>query len=176
MEQVLAAREFDATIDHPIVMVLGPFMKAEERERIRLRASHLANITVIDFESRMEVLMENASAIVGMCGYNTFCEVLSYDKKALFVPRTAPREEQYIRAKRAEELGLCQMLTPEEAAVPSKMASKLKALPDFPNPSENLSKDDLMGLPNICVDVAKISGEKGGAKGKRTKQVEVLPA
>ena len=38
-----------------------------------------------------------------MGGYNTFCEVLSFDKPAVIVPRTAPRLEQYIRACRAEE-------------------------------------------------------------------------
>ena len=35
-----------------------------------------------------------------MGGYNTFCEILSFDKRALIVPRTVPRLEQYIRAAR----------------------------------------------------------------------------
>ncbi|MGI9352511.1 MAG: glycosyltransferase family protein [Rhizobiaceae bacterium] len=157
MEQVLAAREHDPTIDFPIVMVLGPFMKSDSRERIRMRASHLANVTVIDFESRLEVMMQHATAIVGMCGYNTFCEAMSFDKKVLFVPRTTPREEQYIRAKRAKELGLCDLLTPEEAAVPSVMASKLKMLPEIENPSNNLLPDDMSGLENICMEIAQLS-------------------
>ena len=157
MEQVLAAREHDPSIDFPIVMVLGPFMKSDSRERIRMRASHLANITVIDFESRLEVMMQEATAIVGMCGYNTFCEALSFDKKALYVPRTTPREEQYIRAKRANELGLCDMLTPEEASVPSALAKKLQALPDIASPSSSLQADDMAGLENICKEVAQLS-------------------
>ncbi len=159
MEQILAAREFDKSLDFPIVMVLGPFMKSEDRERLRLRASNLANITIVDFESRMEVLMENATALVGMCGYNTFCEVMSYDKKALFVPRTVPREEQYIRAKRAMELGLCDMILPEEAAIPSKLAEKLRHLPEMNNPSENLKPGDMDGLEKVCIEVAQLSGE-----------------
>lgn len=157
MEQVLAAREHDPQIDFPIVMVLGPFMKSENRDRLRLRASRLANVTLIDFESRMEVLMQNAVALVGMCGYNTFCEVLSFDKKALFVPRTKPRQEQYIRANRASELGLCSMLTPEEAAIPSVMAEALRNLPKLKVPSQRLAKDDMAGLPNICIEVQKLS-------------------
>ncbi len=157
MEQVLAARDYDHSIDFPLVMVLGPFMKSECRERIRMRASHIANITVIDFESRLEVMIENATAIVGMCGYNTFCEAMSFDKKALFVPRTSPREEQYIRASRAKELGLCDMLTPDEASVPSKMAEKLRALPELENPSGNLQPGDMAGLDNICGEIARIS-------------------
>ncbi|MEM9279780.1 MAG: glycosyltransferase [Pseudomonadota bacterium] len=157
MEQVLAAREHDPTLDYPIVMVLGPFMKSDSRERIRMRASHLANITVIDFESRLEVMMQQATAIVGMCGYNTFCEAMSFDKKALFVPRTTPREEQYIRAKRANELGLCDILIPDEAAIPSAMANKLRALPEIENPSKNLLPDDMAGLENICMEIALLS-------------------
>lgn len=157
MEQVLAAREYDPQIDFPIVMVLGPFMKSENRDRIRLRASRLANVTVIDFENRMEVLMQKAVGLVGMCGYNTFCEVLSFDRKALFVPRTKPREEQYIRAKRSTEIGLSSMLTPEEAAIPSKMAKALRDLPKQKLPSESLAKNDMAGLDNICVEVQKIS-------------------
>ncbi len=160
MEQVLAAREHDPMLDYPIVMILGPFMKTENRDRLRLRASRLANVTVIDFESRMEVLMQNAVGLVGMCGYNTFCEVLSFDKKALFVPRTKPREEQYIRAKRATEIGLSAMLTPEEAAIPSVMAEALHNLPELKLPSESLAENDMAGLDNVCVEVQKISESK----------------
>ena len=39
--------------------------------------------------------------VVAMGGYNTFCEILSFGKPALIVPRTAPRQEQYLRAERA---------------------------------------------------------------------------
>jgi len=156
MEQVLAAREHDPQIDFPIVMVLGPFMKTENRERIRIRASKLPNISVIDFENRMEILMHDAVAIVGMCGYNTFCEALSFDKRVLFVPRTTPREEQYIRAKRAKELGLCDMLTPEEASIPSVMADKLRMLPEISKPSENMLPQHMDGLKNICDEVVDL--------------------
>ena len=54
--------------------------------------------------------MAAASGIVAMGGYNTFCEILSFDKPALIVPRTEPRLEQYIRASRAQALGLTRML------------------------------------------------------------------
>lgn len=157
MEQILAAREFDHTNDFPIVMVLGPFMKSESRERIRLRASHLPNITVLDFESQMEVLMRDASAIIGMCGYNTFCEAMSFDKRALFVPRTTPREEQLIRAERASEMGLCEMLRPEQAAVPSVLAQKLRDLPQIEQPSRHLDARDMAGLEKVCEEIALLS-------------------
>jgi predicted glycosyltransferase len=137
-----------------------------------LRASRLANVTVIDFENRMEVLMQNAVGLVGMCGYNTFCEVLSFDRKALFVPRTKPREEQYIRAKRSTEIGLSSMLTPEEAAIPSKMAEALRNLPKQKLPSESLAKGYMNGLDNICVEVQKISENQKSISAEVTKILE----
>lgn len=156
MEQVLAAREHDWHNDYPIVMVLGPFMKSDNRERIRLRASSLSNVTIIDFEARLEWLLSNAVGVVGMCGYNTFCEVLSFNRKALFVPRTQPRQEQYIRASRGRELGLCEMLTSEEASIPSVMANALRQLPNNTSPSKHLLHRDLAGLDEICGDIEEL--------------------
>ena len=160
MEQVLAARELDISDDYPLLLVLGPFMKTENRERIRIRASALPNITVLDFESKMEILLDRATAVVGMCGYNTFCEVLSFDKKALFVPRVQPRQEQYIRASRARELGLCEMLTPEEASIPKVLAKVLNRLPQLQKPSKNIAAKDLDGLVTICGDIEELTSKR----------------
>ncbi len=174
MEQVLAAREHDWQNDYPIVMVLGPFMKSENRERIRLRASRLANVNVIDFESRLEVLLANSVGVVGMCGYNTFCEVLSFNRKALFVPRTHPRQEQYIRASRAREVGLCEMLTPEEASIPDVMARALRRLPELAEPRVSLAPGDMAGLDVICDDIEKlVSGTRIPANRRNAEGIRV---
>ncbi|MCL4764832.1 MAG: hypothetical protein KJZ80_01185 [Hyphomicrobiaceae bacterium] len=149
MRQVLAAREFDRTLDFPLVMILGPFMVAEEREEIRERARRLASITVLDFESQIEVIMLRASAIVSMGGYNTFCEILSFDKRALLVPRSRPRREQHIRAARAAELGIVDMLDSSAAGDPSVMARALRRLPGRPLPSAQGASVDLDGLQAI---------------------------
>ena len=72
----------------------------------------------ITFDARLESLMARAAGVVAMGGYNTFCEILSFDKPALIVPRTAPRLEQYIRAQRAAELGLVAMLPDDDGRDP----------------------------------------------------------
>jgi predicted glycosyltransferase len=84
-----------------------------------------------------------------MGGYNTFCEILSFDKPALIVPRTIPREEQLIRARRAAELGLIDMLLPEQAEDPATLASALKKLPHRLPPSKSAPEFVLDGLDNI---------------------------
>lgn len=149
MRQVLAAREYDRTLTFPLVMILGPFMAAEEREEIRERARRLTGITVLDFESQIEAIMLRAAAIVSMGGYNTFCEILSFDKRALLVPRSRPRREQHIRAARAAELGLVDMLDSSAADDPRLMARALWALPTRLRPSQRGVDIDLNGLETI---------------------------
>jgi predicted glycosyltransferase len=98
-----------------------------------------------------------------MGGYNTFCEILSFDKRALIVPRTAPRLEQFIRAARAQNFGLVHMLVDEasDVALPRLpdwrvMATALRNLPQQALPSETVLPGLLDGLDNVnrLVDMA----------------------
>ena len=150
MSMVLAAREHDRNLIYPLVLVPGPFMKTEEREEIHRRANNLIDVVVIDFDNELETIMDGAAAVVGMCGYNTFCEILSFDKPALFVPRSRPRKEQLIRATRASELGLAKVLDADNAMDPVKMADALHALPHMPKPSESDYDLQMNGLQVIC--------------------------
>jgi len=86
---------------------------------------------------------------VAMGGYNTFCEILSFDKPALIVPRQVPRREQLIRASRAQELGLVAMLTEEKAAVPDAMATAIRHLMQQRRPSQVVVPGLLDGLENV---------------------------
>ena len=49
-----------------------------------------------------------------MGGYNTMCEILTLQKRALIVPRVRPVTEQWIRTRRMEALGLVDMIHPEQ--------------------------------------------------------------
>ena len=163
MRQVLGAREYDRSLDFPLVMILGPFMTAGEREEIRERARHVANVTVLDFESQIEAIILRSTAIVSMGGYNTFCEILSFDRPALLVPRKRPRSEQRIRAERAAELGLVDVLPSEAATDPARMAEALRRLPRRPPPSECDRKVDLCGLETIAEMVESYIERPNGA-------------
>ena len=90
-----------------------------------------------------------AAGVVAMGGYNTFCEVLSLDKRALIVPRTEPRLEQYIRISRAAKLGLVSMLADDGRYDPAVMASALRLLPRQNRPSEIVVPGLLEGLDNV---------------------------
>jgi predicted glycosyltransferase len=106
-------------------------------------------VKVITFDARLESLMARAAGVIAMGGYNTFCEILSFDKRALIVPRTAPRREQLIRATRAAELGLVAMLTDDGRREPRQMATALRRLPHQPKPSEVVIPGLLDGLDSV---------------------------
>ena len=161
---VMAAYEYDNSIEHKTLIVLGPYMPAKERSEFIDKGEKLATVEVVDFDSRMEELIAGAKAVVSMGGYNTFCEILSFDKPALIIPRTTPREEQLIRTQRAVELGMVDMLLPEEAENPAKMSAALKALPNRPKPSERTTVAKLDGLDNISVIVGSLFPDRTEAQ------------
>jgi len=135
IDWVVSAYETDPGICHRAVIVTGPFMLAVHQQELQERCEVLDKIEIITFDSHIELLMERASAIVAMGGYNTFCEILSLDVPALIVPRSVPRLEQLIRAMRAVDLGLATMLNPDGNRDPMEMAAALKQLPSQQPPS-----------------------------------------
>ncbi|MGE0212836.1 MAG: glycosyltransferase family protein [Parvibaculaceae bacterium] len=162
LRQVLAAYEHDRDLPIPALMVLGPFMPADEREEISRRAERTGRVSIIEFDSRIEKLMTDSQGLVGMCGYNTFCELLSFNKRALMVPRISPRMEQHVRASRAAELGLVDMLQPSEAVDPAVMAAALRRLPHRPLPSEIGYEHMMMGLEVVNERVQRLIARRAG--------------
>ncbi|MBB3310054.1 putative glycosyltransferase [Rhizobium sp. BK196] len=149
VHDVMNAYEADETLRQKALVVLGPYMPAAERAKLVRKGEKIPYIEVIEFDNHMEELIDGATAVVAMGGYNTYCEILSFDKPALIVPRVAPREEQLLRARRASELGLVDMLPPEQSADPAIMAETLKQLPSRLPPSKSGSNMHLEGLNQI---------------------------
>ena len=154
VEWVLRAYEHDQLLPYPALFVLGPFMQPERQAEFMDRAARLKRVDVITFHNHLETLVSRATAVVAMGGYNTFCEVLSLDKRALIVPRTAPRLEQYIRISRAASLGLVSMLADDGRYDGALMAAALRRLPRQNLPSEIVVPGLLEGLQNVSRLVA----------------------
>lgn len=146
----------------PALAVLGPFMPPPAQRRFRERAARIANLETLTFDSRIEFLMSRAAGMVAMGGYNTFCEILSLDKRALLVPRTRPRREQLIRAERAQRLGLVTMLNENEMHDTEKMLAALLALPDQPPPSRSAVDGLMSGLDVVNREVKIMVGARAG--------------
>ena len=140
----------------PALIVLGPFMPAAAAAQFSERAEHLRDVEIIRFTPQIEPYLANATAIVGMGGYNTFCEILSFDKPTLMVPRVIPRREQAIRAERAEQSGLLKVLPIDRYPDADLMADALSDLPTTPPPSAAGVDNLLGGLDVITNRVGEI--------------------
>jgi predicted glycosyltransferase len=149
IDWVLAAYENDPGGLPPMLIVFGPFMTPDLQAAFAARAARLRKLRTITFDVRLETLMARAAGIVAMGGYNTFCEILSFDKPALIVPRTLPRLEQFIRAQRAAELGLAAILSDTGEREPRKMAAALLQLMQQPRPSSVVIPGLLDGMASI---------------------------
>jgi predicted glycosyltransferase len=149
IDWVLRAYETDPDLPDPTLLVLGPFMNPQQQADFLQRTARLDKVEAITFDARIESLMARAKAVVSMGGYNTFCELLSFDKRALVVPRMTPRMEQYIRASRAQELGLVRMLLDDGERHPRTMATALRDLPQQPLPSDVVVPGLLDGRQNL---------------------------
>ncbi|SLN73159.1 glycosyltransferase family protein [Ruegeria meonggei] len=151
VDLVLAAYEQDPDLSPRAVLVYGPFLSGELREDFEARVAALnGRVTAVGFESQIETLFAGAAGVVCMGGYNTFCEVLSFDKRAVIVPRTTPRLEQWIRASRAEGLGLVRMLDEfRDGLTTAAMIKAIRNLPTQALPSEAMRDGLLDGLDYV---------------------------
>lgn len=168
IDWVISAYEHDSSIPLPSVIAFGPFLSTGLRRNFMERIDRLAKVDWINFDPKIERLMNRAAGVVAMGGYNTFCEILSFDKPALLAPRSQPRLEQTIRARRAVELGLMQMIEdPQDSGAgprePARMAEALKRLCVQKPPSAAGLPDLLDGLPNIVEHLAPIL-RRGGLR------------
>ncbi len=96
------------------LLITGPYMPIAAKHNIYNAASNQPHLRVLEFVPELTALVEQADWVITMGGYNSVCEVLSFDKRSLIVPRTEPRQEQWLRAKRLEDLELAHMLHPSE--------------------------------------------------------------
>jgi len=110
------------------VVVTGPLMSPRKRERFRQWAARLDGVHLIEHAEDMPGLFRAADFVVAMGGYNTVAELAYVGARAVLVPRTFPRKEQLLRARRLEERGVASVLLPEEAT-PDRLAREcLKGL------------------------------------------------
>jgi predicted glycosyltransferase len=132
VDWVLSAYETDPDLPHPALLVLGPFMASENQAEFQARADR------------------------------SFCEILSFDKPGLIVPRTVPRKEQYIRASRAQDMGLVRMLVNDGVRSPCDMSTALRFLATQPRPSAAMRPGMMDGLHTVSQLVGWLLQDRPG--------------
>ena len=87
---------------------------------------------------------EEADVVLSMAGYNTICELLSANVRAVLVPRAEPVQEQLIRARRLAARGYFRMVEPSELT-PSRLIDEARAaLAAPPSPASRIDMEGLM--------------------------------
>ncbi len=161
VELVFEAYQNSRELTTAVVFILGPFMSEDKRDYFKSLSESLELFTVLDYHNRMELLIENAQGLVTMGGYNTFCEILSFNKPTIIIPRYEPRTEQLIRARRAAELSLVTMLEPENFNYQS-LIPLIRNLCSQPNPHDNLLPGMLDGMNQVCDRVVALLTSNAG--------------
>jgi predicted glycosyltransferase len=106
------------------LLVTGPFMPAEERERV----AALADSSRCQIRETTDVVeaMAAARAVATMGGYNTLVEAMMVGRRPVVVPRATHKREQLMRAQAFEARGLVRCIPPARLS-PAVMATALQA-------------------------------------------------
>ncbi len=108
------------------LLLTGPFVDPELFARLRTEREGLP-ARLVDFVPSTRPYLERADLVVCTGGYNTLVETASFAARALVLPRRMHREEQWLRAKRFEELGLVSALDPAEVS-PERLHDEVSRL------------------------------------------------
>jgi predicted glycosyltransferase len=120
-----------------ISAVTGPLMSDPDFDRLK-EIGKRSDGRVRRYLDNFPQKLTRSSAVIGMAGYNTVCDVLSHRLPAVFVPRIGPSSEQQMRASIMQERGLGKMIPLSEATPQNLGAEVLKLLEETTYPEENL--------------------------------------
>jgi predicted glycosyltransferase len=138
------------------LVVCGPEMPNQQRLDLQEQADRYPHVQFYSFTGEMESLIAAADVVVAMAGYNTVCEILSLNKRAIVIPRVRPTEEQWIRAERMSRLGLFKTIHPDELT-PERLMRCLNESLD--SDGEMAPSLNLNALPVVAERVKALLGD-----------------
>jgi predicted glycosyltransferase len=106
-----AAKALAPLLEGSRLVVGGPLLSEPELSELRRRAAG-SGIEVAHFMSGLDRRIADSDLVVTMPGYNTTCEVLSSQARAIVVPRSGPSLEQRMRAAQLDRWGRAIALEP----------------------------------------------------------------
>lgn len=152
----IAFAQIPFTADLPGVLLTGPFMPESVRQTLGAIAQRNPHLIILPYCSEPTILMAAAERVIAMGGYNTTCEILSFQKPALIIPRVKPRQEQWLRATRLKQLGLVDVLHPHQVN-PQNLAAWLHRDPQLPKGNLDLNLQATQQLPLLLGQMLKTS-------------------
>ena len=132
------------------VVVTGPLMPGDESDALRQRAAGRPDVELVDYTTDLVPSLRAADLVVAMAGYNTSAEIMALRKRAILVPRAAPRAEQRMRASLLAKLGAVWSVEPDAELV-QKLAALIPAALAAPPPLESATAViDLDGAERVA--------------------------
>jgi predicted glycosyltransferase len=132
------------------LIVTGPFMDEAEAAALNELAAPLVGRGLVELATFVPALagtLARADVVVAMAGYNTVCEILSFRRAAVLVPRVRPRQEQLLRAEALARRGLVRMIHPDKLE-PGRLLETVVEV--MAHPSRPHRPVDLGGLQNAA--------------------------
>ena len=124
---IRAAAILDREIPHRILIFGGPFIPDDAYERLADLAATQPSVRFERYSADLLGLMQSAALSISMGGYNTLMNVLTTGVKAMVFPYTTNGDqEQNIRADKLEQLGVLDVLHPDDLN-PDMLAAKILA-------------------------------------------------
>lgn len=157
-----------------VLIVPGPEMELDDRNKLHALAEEHKHVTSIDFTNDMLSYLQAADVVVSMAGYNTVTELLSLGKPALLVPRTTPSLEQWIRATRLERLGRFAVIHPDQLSATSLRRAVLDLM-ERESSYSNTATPSMDGLLVVEKHVRHLLGERAAKGWMNLKQVHERP-
>ena len=116
-------------------VVAGPFLPETDWRALRRAAREVAGFELRRSVPDLGQELCGAAASVSQCGYNTALDIVRARVPALVVPCSElGKDEQWVRARRLERLGVVRVLEPERLDGPT-LAAEVRALLGFrPSP------------------------------------------
>jgi predicted glycosyltransferase len=106
------------------VFITGPLMPCELRVQLVEQAS-LIGALIVPWTHNVRDYLSAADLVVTMGGYNSLLETIASGKPTINIPRSGPSQEQTIRARLFDELGLVSYLSLDDAN-PAQVASAIE--------------------------------------------------
>jgi predicted glycosyltransferase len=145
--------------------VTGPDFPAARLREILGAESVDGDVVVRDYTEHLFEYMNAADLVVSMSGYNTVCELLSLNKRAILVPRVTPRREQLIRARMFAERGVLSMIHPADLSAETLRREIVGSLAGRPERPDAAGVVDLNGLDRIVERFFALQGAGSAHRG-----------
>ena len=131
------------------LILTGPYLPPHVQRHVSQLAEVRPDLRVVDFVAEPALLVERADHVIAMGGYNTVLELLSFNKRALVVPRVIPRREQLIRAELLRKMELIDVLHPDAVSARSLSEWLKQEAGPVPNARERIDLKGLDRLPSL---------------------------